>query len=163
MWLWIIAAILILIVVITIRKNVKTAKLNRERNIPLINETIDKLKLIEAFSNLPDIKDEGGRVMIIPVNSEGDIYNRFSDRLTLMLLLHDDDIYFISLCASKTDIASSFSLTKKDNSLFYVSTTYNTLHGEYKKFMPQLNDAVRRAFPNVKFEFDGSRVMADHM
>lgn len=65
----------------------------------------------------------------------------------------------ISSYEPRTDIAFYFHLVREDNTMSYISTTYSTLHGEYKAFMPQLNLAVREAFPNVEFEFDGSRVM----
>lgn len=162
MWL-IILAIIIVVVVLSVSSSSKTDKQNQENNIPLIQETIAKLKVLEQYSHLPFMGEECGLVMVIPVNDVGDLYNPRSDRLKISLLLYTNDMNIISSYEPRTDIASSFRLVKEDNSLFYVSTTYSRLHGEYKKFMPHLNAAVHEAFPNVEFEFDGSRVMTKHL
>lgn len=163
MWLFVILLVIIIFSAISISNNTKTAKLNQEKNIPLIHETISKLKVLEQYSHLPFMGEECGLVMIIPVNSEGDLYNRFSDRLKISLLLYTNDMNIISSYEPRTDISSSFKLVREDNSLFYISTTYSTLYGEYKQFMPQLNATVRETFPNIEFEFDGSRIMTKHL
>ena len=162
MWLLIIGAI-ILIIALSIRNSSKTARLNQEKNLPLIQETISKLKILEQYSHLPFIEEECGLVMIIPVNSEGDLYSPRSDRLKISLLLYNHDMNIISSYEPRTDIASSFQLIEEDNSLFYISITYSTLFGEYRQFMPLLDVAIKKAFPNVEFEFDGSRVMTKHL
>ncbi len=157
--MWFILIVIVAIVIISLNNSAKERKSNQEKNIPLIQETIMKLRTLEQYSLLPFMGEECGLVMIIPVNNEGDQYNRRSDRLKISLLLYTNDMNIISSYEPRTDIASYFHLVREDDTMSYISTTYSTLHGEYKAFMPQLNLAVREAFPNVEFEFDGSRVM----
>lgn len=162
MWM-IIIVILIGVLLFAAKDTVNTNAQNQEKNTSLIRETIAKLKILEQYSHLPYMGEECGLVMIIPTDQEGDLYNPRSDRLKISLLLYTNNMETISSFEPRTEISSCFRLTRENNSLSYICFSSCPLFGDYKKFMPQLNEAVKEAFPNVKFEFDGSRVMTSHL
>lgn len=164
MWLIFIGVVMALVVIgVNCSKKSEQARENYKNNIPIIQETISKLKILEEYSHHPCVEEECGLVMVIPINEAGDLYFPHSDRLKISLLLYTRDMNTISFFEQQTEISTLFQLKDEDNSFNYINITYGRFHGTYKEFMLQLNAAVEEAFPNVKVEFDGSRVMVQHL
>lgn len=155
--MWIIILIVIVVVfLVCIGGNAPSVSTQYEG---LMNEIVEKLKLVQIFSNSKYWEEESGLVMLIPVNSRGVKYASDADRIEISILLYDNDPYRTKLMPPSDDFQSQFRLINNEGSLMYISNTVSTFHCGYKTIMSVINSYVPSQFPNTQFEFDGSRVL----
>ena len=95
MWIIILLVIIAFVIFINAPKRHENSNINIEKNEPIIEETLSKLKILEQYSHLPFIGEECGLVTVIPVNNKGSLTNPQANRLRLSLLLYINDTELI--------------------------------------------------------------------
>lgn len=163
MWMIISLVVIAFVIFINAPKRLENSKINIEKNEPIIEETLSKLKILEQYSHLPFIGEECGLVTVVPVNSNGSLTNPKADRLKLSLLLYINDTKLISSYEPRTNISSSFHLQEENNVMLYISITSELFYGDYTWFMPYLYAAIRDLFPKIDFEFNGTSITTRHL
>lgn len=161
MWILIIF-IVILIVVVSSFGDAQKEEL-AYMNESLLQEIVDKLNIIQDFTISPYWDTESGLVMLIPVNANGEMYSVDSDRIQISILLYETDLEAIRFNTRTEGILNQFKLVNNSGSFQYKANTTGTFSCDYKTIMEIVYQKVRFEFPNVKFEFDGSRVLTNKM
>lgn len=156
-----IALILVLIVAI-----IKIPKPKEENLDGVYVELFQLLQAVYEFTNSVYWKENSGLVMVIPVDDNNNMYSPNSCRLNISIVLYDDNSEVINLCSrNHQDFISRFKLIKSTTSAIYSysANTVCSFNSNYKAVMPRLYTYVQSKFPNIKFTFDGSRIMAQNM
>lgn len=150
------------VVVIVLAANaIKNKNTMREDLGAISQELAGLLSMVQGFVHSTYWEGEVGLVMVIPVNSRGDLYRPGADRIRVSVLLYRDDPDSIRLFSQTEEIISRFRLVQEDRNFSYMATTYCTFQSDYEKVMPTLYAYVQQQFPGVPFNFDGSRIMTD--
>lgn len=129
----------------------------------LSKELIYLMKCALKFANSFYWKGECGALMVLPVNKNGDLYKSDTDRLEVSIVLYRDDIKTINLFTQDEqfdEFNAYFKLTHSGSSYIYAATTSGTFSTDYKRAMPVFNRCVLSAFPDISFNFNGSRIYA---
>lgn len=175
MLFFIIIAVVIFFVIICVVGNDMSKKTEIKKSYaPIIKEVLNLLEMLQKFNQELDKRYREilhNFVQIIPVNSNGELYGHNkqnnaerADRIWIMTLVEIDDEFVLDIfnfVASETGISQRYNICGSQSSRCYRygATSFCNFEGFYKDFMPFLKDAVVEKFPDLKIEFDGSRIM----
>lgn len=134
-----------------------------EENKGLLDEVVEKLRIIQEFTNSRHWDKESGLTMLLPVNADGEMYSPNSDRIEISILLYEDDPDAIEFYTRTSNISDYFRLVHTDGHFQYKTNTIWTFHCNYRVMMSAINKRVVSEFPSVQFEFDGSRILTNKM
>lgn len=129
----------------------------------LLDEVVEKLRIIQEFTNSPFWDTESGLTMILPVNELGEMYRPDSNQIEISILLYENNPETIKLCTHTNGILEHFRLVQVDRSFQYKTNTIGTFRCNYRAMMSAIHKRVASEFPNVPFEFDGSRILTKKM
>lgn len=174
MELLLIAAVVAIIFLVS---NKKKANLAAYESDKLASEIIDLLRGVRSFLKVNQF--EGNfLVMLIPSNHGRELYAADSCKVQISIFLHDDQIlmlksrdelntqkhqwygqqFFDKRFYFSNDLDKSpIGIQQCGNQAFYMSYS-STFSSEYKRLMKALNPKITAAFPDVQWQFDGSRI-----
>ncbi len=151
--------ILIVAVIVVLVLIFKKKRPSEEELSGLIKEVNN---IIDDFLNLQRngyLSNHIGDMMIIPVDAKGDLYFN-SDRINISILcLDDDELNLQSYQYIIDNNDTRFRLVNWENSWNFACTTIACFNGEYKKVMPVIYKVVKAKYPELNWEFDGSRII----
>ncbi|MCX4357704.1 MAG: hypothetical protein OSJ43_16055 [Oscillospiraceae bacterium] len=171
---FLIAVIVIIIVVVSVQiNNINNSTPTYDVSYDLVTkEVISLLEMLQKFYK-NDSDWFSSLVMIIPVDLSGNLYGysiegkRNAEKILIELLITEkvDDMLLrvIENRANQTGSDSFFRLSNRDGQTQYTATSTYRFNGKFKKFMPYLHSAVVKRFPELSIQFDGSRIIIDHM
>ncbi len=146
-----------------------SSEMNNESYSLVVENVISMLETLQKFYK--GVSDFSGSVNVIPIDSYGNLYgyggNKPADRIRISLLFLEEidklHLDIINYHANETDADVFFRVEEWEGNTYYMATTSARFEGKYKKFMSFLYRAVREKFPELKMEFDGSRICINHM
>lgn len=171
MTILLIAVVAIVIIAVSVQINNSTHSYDTSYDL-VTKEVIQLLELLQAFIKCgPD--SCFGSVQIIPIDLSGNLYGyttegkKNAEKIEIDVLIMDDDVNIfrsvLDFRANQAGTDKFYKLKTRDNLQWYSAVTTYRFNGKYKKFMPYLNNAVVKRFPELDIRFDGSMIIIKHM